>query len=69
MQKKRQTLKRMYIRPLTKETYDFLAYLVKNHGNCDIAVKERKPFQKNAIVKFWRKRQSGEGFVLGKSVI
>ena len=67
--KKRRTLKRMYIQPLTKETYDFLVYLVKNHGNCDIAVKERKPFQKNAIVKFWRKRQSGEGFVLGKSVI
>ena len=59
--KKRRTLKRMYIRPLTKETHDFLVYLVKNHGNCDIAVKERKPFQKNAIVKFWRKRQSGEG--------
>ena len=51
----------MYIQPLTKETYDFLVYLVKNHGNCDNAVKERKPFQKNAIVKFWRKRQSGEG--------
>ena len=67
--KKRRTLKRMYIQPLTKKTYDFLVYLVKNHGNCDIAVKERKPFQKNAIVKFWRKRQSGEGFVLGKSVI
>ena len=38
------------------ETYNFLVNLVKNRGNCDIAVKERKPSQKNAIVKFWRKR-------------
>ena len=68
-EKKTNVKKNVYIRPLTKETYDFLVYLVKNHGNCDIAVKERKPFQKNTIVKFWRKRQSGEGFVLGKSVI
>ena len=68
-EKKTNVKKNVSIRPLTKETYDVLVYLVKNHGNCDIAVKERKPFQKNAIVKFWRKRQSGEGFVLGKSVI
>ena len=68
-EKKTNVKKNVYIRSLTKETYDFLVYLVKNHGNCDIAVKERKAFQKNAIVKFWRKRQSGEGFVLGKSVI
>ena len=65
-EKKTNVKKNVYIRPLTKETYDFLVYLVKNDGNWDIAVNERKPFQKNAIVKFWRKRQSGEGFVLGK---
>ena len=65
--KKTNVKKSVYIRPLTKEMYDFLVYLVKNDGNCDIAVKERKPFKKNATVKFWRKRQSGEGFVLGKS--
>ena len=71
MQKKKKTnvKKNVYIRSLTKETYDLLVYLVKNDGNCNIAVKERKPFQKNAIVKFWRKRQSGEGFFTGKSVI
>ena len=68
-EKKTNVKKNVYIRPLTKETYNFLVCLVKNDGNCDIAVKERKPFQKNAIVKFWRKRQSGEGFALGKSVI
>ena len=44
-------------------------YLVKNDGNGDIAIKERKPFQRNANVKFWRKRQSEGGFLLGKSVI
>ena len=37
--------------------------------NCDIAVKERKSFQRYEIVKFWTKRQSGKGFVLAKSVI
>ena len=38
-----------------KVTYDFSIYLVKNDkndGNCDIAVKERKPFRRNAIKKF-----------------
>ena len=59
----------VYIPPLMKETYDLLVYLIKNDRNCDIAVKKGKTFQKNAIMKFWRKRQSGEGFVLGKSVI
>ena len=68
-EKKTYVKKNVYIRPLTKKTYDLLVYLVKNHGNFDIAVKERKPFQKNPTVKFWRKRQSGEGFILGKSVI
>ena len=28
----------------------------------------KETFQKNAIVKSWRKRQSGDGFILGKSV-
>ena len=55
--------------PLTKEKYDFWVYLVKNDGNGDIAIKERKPFQRNANVKVWRKRQSEGDFVLGKSVI
>ena len=59
----------VYIPPITKETYDLLVYLIKNDRNCDIAVKKGKTFQENAIMKFWRKRQSGEGFVLGKSVI
>ena len=63
-EKKTNVKKNVYI---TKEMYDSLVYFFKNHGNCDTAVKERKPFQKNAIVKFWRKRQSGEGFVLGIS--
>ena len=63
--KKTNVKKNVYILPLIKETYDLLVYLVKNDGNCNIAVKERKPFQKNAIVKFWRKRQSVEGFVTG----
>ena len=67
--KKTNVKKSVYIRPLMKETYDFLIYLVKNDGNCDIEVKERKLFQRNAIVKFWRKSESGEGFVSGKSVI
>ena len=49
-EKKTSVKKNVYIRPLTKETYDFLVYLVKSDGNCDIAVKERKPFQRNAIV-------------------
>ena len=55
--------------PLTKEKYDFWVYLAKNDGNGDIAIKERKPFQRNANVKLWRKRQSEGGFLIGKSVI
>ena len=54
---------------ITKEKYDFWVYLAKNDGNGDIAIKERKPFQRNANVKLWRKRQSEGGFLIGKSVI
>ena len=69
--KKMKVKKSVYIRPVTRDVrlFVFLVYRVKNDGNCGIAIKERKPFQKNAIVKLWRKRQSGESFVLGKSVI
>ena len=67
---KKRTLKRAYIYDLLRKRHTtYILYLLKNDGNCDIAVKERKTFQRNAIVKFWRKRQSGEGIVLGKSVI
>ena len=59
----------IFIQPLTKEKCNILVYLLKNDRNGDIPVKERKHFQRNANVKFWRKRQSGGGFVLGKSVI
>ena len=59
----------IFIQQLTKEKCNILVYLLKNDCNGDIPVKERKPFQRNANVKFWRKRQSGGGFVLGKSVI
>ena len=47
---------------MTKETYNTLVYLVKNDCNCNIVVKKKKPFQRNATVKFWRKKQSLEGF-------
>ena len=47
-EKKTNVKRSVYIRPLTKETYDFLICLAKNDGNCEIVVKERKPFQRNA---------------------
>ena len=71
MYKRKKTIVKddMYIQPLTKEKCNILVYLLKNDRNGDIPVKVRKLFQRNANVKFWRKRQSGGGFVLGKSII
>ena len=54
-EKKTNVKKSVYIRPFTKETYESLIYFVKTDGNSDIAVKEEKRFQRNAIVKLWGK--------------
>ena len=51
----------VYIHPISDEVYDTLLLLVQ--GKFDVPVKKRTRVQKNALVRFWRRK---EQFHLGK---